>query len=173
MAVVMGDAVLGWTNLDVRAPGAVSASIRVFAPPFGALVVLRIDGGASRFGPRFSSTTALQLHAPSGVTLWRIAPAGPPTAHSIRVEGFGPETVTDVEVRLTTGDGRVIASATAPIGYDDRRPGSVGGDSIGLGSFAVRLDLDGRMPTDPVLLRLRWHVGAGGPLHEIQERVRL
>jgi hypothetical protein len=171
IAVVMGDAVLGWTNLDVRAAGPVSTSIRVFAPSFDAPVVLRIDSRASSHGPGFSSATALRLHAPAGVNVWRITRVGSLTTRAIRVEGFGPATVKDVEVGLTTSDGRVIASATAPIGYDDGRPGSVGGESIGLGSFAVRLDIHGPLPTGPVVLRLRWHVGAGGDLREIREIV--
>jgi len=147
LAIWLGDAVLGWTNLEVGVPGRVTTAIRVFAPSFGVPVVLRIDSGASSHGPGVEIGIGLRLHAPAGISIWRTVIGGPNEASSVLVEGFGPETTGDLAVRVSTAGGRVLATEQAAVGQEDGRPGAVGGQMIGLGSFTVRLRLADPLPS--------------------------
>jgi hypothetical protein len=160
LAILLGDAVLGWTNLEVGEPGRVTTSIRVFAPSFGVPVVLRIASGASSHGPGVEMSIGLRLHAPAGIGIWRTVIGGPNESPSVLVEGFGPETTRDVVIGVSTAGGRVLVDEKASVGYEDGRPGAVGGDMIGLGSFTVRLGLDDPLPS-VLIVSVTWRDANG------------
>jgi hypothetical protein len=172
LAVRLGDAVLGWTNLDVRERGAVSATIRVFAPSFSVPVVLSIDSAATRSGAGLAIALGLRLHAPAAVAVWRTALTGPSDAPSVLVEGYGPETTRDLRVQVYAADARGIAIGAASVGHEDGRPGALGGGMLGLGSFTVRLTLDEPAPGEALVVSVTWRDHAGGSLHETRQVTR-
>jgi hypothetical protein len=132
----------------------------VFAPSFGVPVVLRIASGASSHGPGVEMSIGLRLHAPAGIGIWRTVIGGPNESPSVLVEGFGPETTRDVVIGVSTAGGRVLVDEKASVGYEDGRPGAVGGDMIGLGSFTVRLGLDDPLPS-VLIVSVTWRDANG------------
>ena len=172
MAVWLGDAVLGWTNVEVPAAGSVSATIRTFAPAFDAPVVLRIGGGSSPSGPGFESTVALHLRVSTVVAVWRTNLRTEANTTTFLIDGYGPLSAGQLDLRLIADDGRVLASGSTTTLVETGRPGSAGGRLVGLGSFTARLSVAGPIPAGALTVSLTWHDGPHGISHEIRQAAR-
>ncbi len=172
MAIWLGDVVLGWTNVDVPSAGPVTASIRVFAPPFTAPVELRIDSGTTGSGEGLATVVAFRLHAASSVGLWRTRVEPAPAGTTVRVEGFGSVSTEDLEITVRAADDRVLATSTPSIGQEDGRPGSFGGGLLGLGSFTAKITLAGPLPSGRLTLFLTWRDRPGDDPREISVVLR-
>jgi hypothetical protein len=165
VAVRLGDAILGWTNLVVRAAGHVEGTIRVFTPPFDTPARLTIESAGVDGQPRVDIAVDIRLRGVAGPALW-VARLGPDDAdRTFEVEGFGP-LGTNVDVTVSTADGRTLATKRRTIEVEEMRPGSAGAAMIGLGSFAVRLRLDDADAAGTVV------VGAGTNSTVIQEKTK-
>jgi hypothetical protein len=156
LAVVMGDAVLGWTNVDSRGAGPVVAVIPVFAPRFDAPAELRIDVVSSRVGDGSRFAVPLRIHSPDEVGLWRIVTGGPTDAPTVIAEGFAALAIQQVEVRVRTNDGQDLGSSFARVGYEEGRPGAFGGRLVGLGSFTGRVALVAPPTAEPLVVAVTW-----------------
>ncbi len=171
LAVWLGGAVLGWTNLEVGGAGPVRATIRVFAPPFDLPVVLRVSSATAGREAGVAMTVALHMRAAPGVTLWRCQLVGPQESRLVKMEGVGPRTTGAVEIEVRTASGNMLAASTGRIGDEDGRPGAPGGRMLGLGSFTLRLTLDKPPPTGELLVIVTWHDASGGMVRTVTRTV--
>lgn len=171
MAIRLGDAVLGWTNLEVPAAGPVHAAIRVFAPAFEVPVVLRVGGAPSDGGAAFETDVGLRLGLTTPVDLWRTSVRTDGTSATILVDGFGPMTARDLVVSVLAADDRVLGSTPVSIGIEDGRPGSLGGRLIGLGSFSARVMVGGAIPPGELTLVAAWRHRPTDTLREIRRTI--
>ena len=89
LSIVLGDAVLGWTNLEIDQAGPFRTEVPIYAPAFEVPAVLRIEGLALGIEPGRSLSIDLHLNAGAPVGLWRagLAPSAPDT---VLISGFAP-----------------------------------------------------------------------------------
>src|SRR3954451_18029593 len=106
-AVHLGDAVLGWSNVDIPAAGAFSVTIRVFAPPFDVPADLRIDAAAAVDRAAIALTVPIVLRTSDGI--WSARRSSRSVRPAIEVEGVGPLVDGHVQIRVETREGRVLA----------------------------------------------------------------
>jgi hypothetical protein len=171
MSIRLGDAILGWTNLEVPVAGPVHAAIRVFAPAFEVPVVLGLGGAPSGGGPAFETDVGLRLGLTTPVGIWRTSVRTDGASATILVDGFGPMTERDLVVRVLSADNRVLGSTPVSIGIEDGRPGSLGGRLIGLGSFSARLMVGGSIPPGELTLVVTWRHRPADTLREIRTTI--
>lgn len=170
VSVWLGDAVLGWTNLEIRAAEPVLATVRVFAPAVDLPVKLRIESAKSPAGPGVEILRDLRIRTTTTVGLWPVRVTTADASGTVVVDGFGP-IASAVAIRITDADERVVALKTTTIGSEEGRPGAFGGRLIGLGSFSVRMSLHDRPPCDPLTLTVSWRDETTGALREIHQPI--
>ena len=121
VAVRLGDAILGWTNLAVRAAGHVEATIRVFAPPFDAPARLTIESAGVDEQPRVDIAVDIRLRGVAGPLCGsRGSVPTTPTGRS-RSKGSGLSEPTSTSQRRRSAAGR------SPDTTPDRRGGDASG----------------------------------------------
>lgn len=170
LAVVLGGAVLGSTDVDVRAAGPITAAIPVFAPPVGVRVelVATFNGAVERVGPGSAAPRAAPVRRsfvlrPGGpLALWPARVLHSRTATTLSVSGYAPVGVGRVRIRVVSETGRTLGRATAVVAMNGARAGSVGGYALGLGSFDARLALVAHLGPGPVRIEVDWRDAIGG-----------
>ncbi|MFL5674278.1 MAG: hypothetical protein ACJ779_04680 [Chloroflexota bacterium] len=138
-AVHLGDAVLGWSNVDISAAGAFSVTIRVFAPPFDVPADLRIDAAAAVDRAAIALTVPIVLRSGDGI--WSARRSSRSVRPAIEVEGVGPLVDGHVQIRVETREGTVLTRTWATFRTVDGLAGSAGGRMLGVGSFTATLPL--------------------------------
>lgn len=138
IAMVVGDAVVGWqVARDVRA-GPFIAHLEVLAPPTrlpAQLVVSGIDAD----GPfEVRQDVVLQVAAP--ILIWRASPGA--DDGTLVVDGAAPLTAGELEIRAITADHRVVAQTVSSVAIDPWRHGAEGGRLLGVGSFRAIVRVD-------------------------------
>jgi len=171
LGVVVGGAVIGSTTVRAQDPGPWSASIPIFAP----LVTVEAELLASALAPgAVAPRTALQmrqaatitraftLHSNGPIELWPVTIDRSGTTTVVSVAGCAPLVIDSLTIALIGRDGRRLAREAARVRIDGSRPGSVGGQALGLGSFAASLRLPGALPDGPLRVAVDWRDSVGG-----------
>ncbi len=157
LSVVLGNAVLGWTNVDVPRAGPVDSAIRFFAPSFIVPVELRVNQATES---RFALSRSFNVDARGRVQLWGVAVDGPLDAPALVVDGFGALTRGPILITVLS-DSRAIATARVAITREDLRPGSAGGRMVGLGSFRTRIAMPASVDSASLSVDLAWRDALG------------
>jgi hypothetical protein len=152
LAVRLGNAVLGWANVEVAAAGPMKGTVHVFAPAFDVPVELRIDSAGSVGRPGVALVIRVHLNAAAGVGLWSAGIVDQGSTPVVVVHGYANRSDGTVDVQARASDARVLGATRARIVVEQSRPGSAGGSMIGLGSFTARVPLSTR-PVGPVIVQ--------------------
>jgi len=168
VSVAIGEAVLGWRDVDVRRAGPLELRIPVFAPAFDAPVVLRLAAAAMGGEPGVVVSRDLRLDVPSAVGFWDAVPTGivdDAGRAELLIQGYGPRASRTIEIAMRDARGVVRARSAVPISYDSTVPGAPGGRVLGLGSFTARLWVAAD-DAGPWTLRAEWpDASTGTHLH--------
>ena len=170
LAVVLGGAVLGWTDVEVPGPGRLTASIPVFAPPVAvqAQLVATVGGtdvraAAGSTGPALEAVRrSLRLHPGGPIGLWPARLQRSNERTDLIASGYAPVGVGRVHIRVVTQDGRPLGIAAADVKLDEARPGTPGGYGLGLGSFEARVALGTFLGAGPLRVEVDWRDAIGG-----------
>jgi len=168
LAIRLGDAVLGWKNLDVGHAGPIAAAIDVFAPPFDVPVELLIS---RRDGPESTVRRSIHLRASGWIQVWRSTLTRLDGGRWLTLEGVAPLTVPELRVRVYTGDGELFGDTVVPNGPTDELAGAAGGRLLGLGRFRASFSAGDTSLGDNVRIEISWPDPFGGPLGNVSESV--
>ncbi len=171
LGIVVGDAVLGWTMVQVDRAGPVEASIPIFAPPVSVGVELLVVALApyaatphtvAEMAAAATERRALRLRPAGPIGLWPAKVVGSGATTEVVVAGCAPIGVGRVQIRLVGRAGRLLAATATSVARDDTRPGAAGGYSLGVGSFVARLAAGQPLDAGPVRVEVDWRDEIGG-----------
>jgi hypothetical protein len=155
LSVVLGDAVLGWTNVDVTAEGPLDTGIRIFAPLFHAAAELRVEGAGAGLGA-VSLRRPISLSPRGVVQLWS-AETRLVGAHCVLVvDGVAPLTVASLRMQVRGRDHGAVADVVTPNGIETSVAGSAGGRLLGVGGFHALVPVAGWALGEDLVLTASW-----------------
>ena len=137
IALLVGDAVIGWAGVRDVPAGRFEARVEAFLPAVRLPAELSVSG-VDTLGS-FEVRQAVTLAAVSPILVWSAASSV--DGRTVVVEGTAPLTTDRVDVRIVGADGHTLGSATAAVVVDSWRPGAEGGRLLGVGSFRSTIEV--------------------------------
>ena len=160
LAIVLGDAVLGWRDIGIATVGPVRADIPIFAPGFD--VPVRLEASVAMMdGSTEHLDVGLVLKAGPRVSLWRtVASVRSGGAVDLVVDGYAPSAIDALTIDVRTRSDHLLARAVVQNAVGDERPGSDGGRRLGLGTFHRRIVVAGPIPAGGWLVEIAWRASS-------------
>lgn len=151
LAVVVGGIALGRTAVGVPGPGRLQVAVPVCKPAAVVDAELVVTAQAATILRR-----AIRLEPQGPVGIWSAAVRRADGRTVVAVSGCAPLSFRELEVKVTTQGGGLIASTETDVTIGQPSPGSPGPAAVGLGHFEARLELPDPVAPGPLDVEVAW-----------------